>query len=141
MKSLPVLIEFQGIFTDFSGEKILEEKPKNTKNNSYCETLFFLEEYDCIKTIDLLRFAIVYSEGSPQCFFQDCDANAYLTYEIFCDWIKEEKELKKILRKLFKITGVYVEDYLVNRLCCISISYPKSWDDKEPEFWRKVYAG
>lgn len=41
MKNLPVLIEFQGIFTDFSGEKILEEKTKNTKNNSYCETLFF----------------------------------------------------------------------------------------------------
>ena len=102
--------------------------------------MFFLKEYDCGKTIDLLRFAIVCSEESPQCLFQDSDANNYLTYEISCDWKKEGKEFKKILRKLFKITGVYIEDYLVNRLCSISISYPKSWDDKEPEFWKKVYA-
>lgn len=137
MKDLPVLIEFQSAFIDFSGEKILESKPKDV---SYCETLFFLKEYDCGKTIDLLRFAIVYSEESPQCLFQDSDANNYLTYEISCDWKKEGKEFKKILRKLFKITGVYIEDYLVNRLCSISISYPQSWDDKEPEFWKKVYA-
>lgn len=138
MKELPVLVEFQGAIIDLECEKILEPKPKEV---SYCETLFFLKEYDCGKIIDLLRFAVVHSEESPQCLFQDYDDNDYLTYQIFCDWGKEGKEFKKILSKLFEITGLYIEDYLVNRLCSIDLSYPKSWDDNNSEFWKKVYAG
>ncbi len=140
MKNLPVLIEFQGTFTKgfLEKKKVLLPKPENV---SYCETLFFKEEYDYTKIISLLRIAIIYSNDSPQCLFQDSHANDYLTYEISCDWKQEGNEFKNILWELFEITGVYVEDYLVNRLCSISISYPKSWDDNEPEFWKKVYAG
>ena len=142
MKDLPVFIGFKGDFTDFTGEKFLEPKPINV---SLRETLFYLKEYDYSKIIDLLRFAIVHSEESPQCLFRDYDDNDYVTYQIFCDWGKEgygkeEKEFKKILKRLFEITELYVEDYLMNRLCNIDISYPKSWEDNKPEFWKKVYA-
>jgi len=137
MKNLPVFIDFNGGFSDWTGEKLLEPKPGDV---SLRETLFYLKEYDYGKIIDLLRFAIVHSEESPQCLFRDYDDNKYLTYEISY-WDKGGKEFfNKVLRKLSDITEVYVEDYLMNRLCNIDISYPKSWEDNKPEFWKKVYA-
>ena len=137
MKNLPVFVDFQGGFSDWTGEKLLEPRPIDV---SLREFLFYLKEYDYGKIIDLLRFAIVHSEESPQCFFHDHDDNKYLTYEISY-WDKGGKEFfYKVLRKLSDITEVYVEDYLADRLCSIGISYPKSWEDNKPELWKKVYA-
>ena len=74
MKDLPVFIDFQGGFSDWTGEKLLDPDPGSI---SLRETLFYLKEYDYGKIIDLLRLAIVHSEESPQCLFRDYDDNDY----------------------------------------------------------------